>query len=455
MAFIRTNSNYINKKAKTKQYVPKNESGNSGVRAAMTNMGMDNSKIGWKDGAVTYNHQSFKPSSVEDGVSYAPMSDIQDFVNGIYKAEGKNPMRATDYVAPAGLGDISYSDNGMVSVGGENIPVLYMDGDRAVVDENDLNKAYAKLMNNLGMQKSEDMYDDWYGKFGSNLRDAYADLTSDKPWSYNPETDPAYQAYSNMYRREGERAYRDAAAKMATKNNGNMTSAAQTLANQQMLYYMSQLADRIPELAKNSYDRYKNEHAMKREAYDLLANSADSDWNKRTDMQKMAREDYKQASEAETKRDERLYNRWANEFKKQDNDDKLAENDRNAQKDVMDIAWNEAEKRGYFTDTEAQLWNIPKKEDGTYMTPNDIKIYNDKQYFNEATKPELNYKSDLTINELKEKYGLMDQNDAKKAARNYSNQVKLAGVKSAKSLYNSKELARYKNALKGSTAKQK
>ena len=99
--------------SKTKTQVPKDRSGNSGVRASMTNMGLDNSKIGWKDGYVTYQNLKFKPANVEDGVSYAPVSDIQSFVNSVYKTQGINPVRVTDYAAPAGMAGVSYSQNGV------------------------------------------------------------------------------------------------------------------------------------------------------------------------------------------------------------------------------------------------------------------------------------------------------------------------------------------------------
>ncbi len=441
------------RKAKTKQYVPTYPDGSKGVRATMNNMGLDNSKIGWKDGSVTYGKISFKPSAVKDGVSYAPTSDIQGFVNDIYRSEGKNPVRVTDYVSPSGLGSVSYSNNGMVSVGGENIPILYMDGDRAVVDSNLLDSAYNKLSKKTGIDSAADMYGGWRSRYGGRLDTAYGNMTSDKKWSYNPETDPAYQAYSRMYQREGERAYRDAAAKMASrKNNGGMTSAAQTLANSQLAYYMSKLTDMIPELEKNSYERYMDEYQKSKDAYNALADMANADWNKAESAQKLAREDYRNSVQNEE-------NRTDNEIKRRENLYKLSENERNANADIQNAAWDNAEKRGFFTEEEAKLWNIPKKEDGTYMTPNDIKILNDVQYFNEASKPQLDYKSEIDLNELREKYDQIRRNDAAKAAqskslasykydRQYSNSKNLAAYRYNRQLANSKAMADYKESIK-------
>lgn len=426
------------RKAKKKQYVPTNSDGNAGVRATMNNMGLDNSKIGWKNGEVTYGNKSFKPAEVKDGVSYASVADIQGFVNDIYKSEGKNPVRVTDYVSPAGMGSISYSQNGIVSVGGEEIPILYMDGDRAVADEKDIDNAYKKLMQKTGLQTAEDIDADWKNNYKNRLDTAYGDMSGIKEWSYNPETDPVYQAYSDMYRREGERAYRDAAAKVASKkNNGGMTSAAQTLANRQLAYYLSMLTDKLPELAENSYERYKDDYRRKQDAYTLLAEEAEKDWNRRTSEQKLAREDYRQSLENER-------NRTESESKRLDSELERAENIRKASYEAQKNAWENAEKRGYFTEEEAKLWNIPKDKDGFYLTPNDIKINTDVQYFNEATKPQLAYKSDLNINELLEKYRMQKENDAVKAAQQRAN----TAYRLSQQLENSKKLAAYKESIK-------
>ena len=61
----------------------------------------------------------------------------------------------------------------------------------------------------------------------------------------------------------------------------------------------------------------------------------------------------------------------------------------------LENAWNNAIQRGYFTDAEAKLLNIPKKANGEYLKPIDVKINNDKQYYNDVTMPQLKYKAKL------------------------------------------------------------
>lgn len=424
---------------------------NVSVRAQMNNMGLDNSKIGWDNGYVTYDNFRFKPSSVKDGVSYAPISDVNEVVDQVYKSQGKDPVRITDYVSPAGLDGISYSANGRVAVGGENIPVLYMDGDRAVVNRSDLDAAYEKLLNRTGVKTTQQLYDGWNSRYGNAVDKAYSDMAGYGAWSYNPETDPAYQAYKNMYEREGERAYRDAAAKLASKNNGNMTSAAQTVANSQLAYYMSMLADRIPELQKNSYDRYKNGYDMKRQNYEALKARADSDWSRQNEINNTAKSDYKNWQDYERQRtvnaqDDALYaqNYRMNDLNAEAKQDEITRNRNASEQEILDYAWKNAENRGYFTRAEAELLNIPQDENGNYLTPNEIKIRNDIQYFNEATKPQLQFKNDLdwenTSRELGAKYGY----EGDLQASGYAQKNALSAANASRSLSNSKALAKYR-----------
>lgn len=420
------------------------------VRAQLNNMGLDNSKIGWDNGYVTYDDFRFKPSEVKDGVSYASVSDVNEFADRIYKSQGKNPVRITDYPSPGGLGGISYSANGRVAVGGENIPVLYMDGDRAVVDRSDLDAAYEKLMNKTGVKTAQQLYDDWNERYGEAVDKAYGDMSGYGEWSYNPETDPAYTAYKNMYEREGERAYRDAAAKIASKNNGNMTSAAQTAANSQLAYYMSMLADRIPELQKNSYERYKNGYEMKKQNYETLKAMADDDWSKRNKINDTAKTDYKNQLDFERQRtvnaqNDALYaqNSLMNDLSAEAKRNEITRNRNASEQEILDYAWKNAENRGYFTAAEAAALNIPQDENGNYLTPNEIKIRNEIQYFNEASKPQLQFKSDLDLESALKQLRTKYEYEQMLKAADYAEKVKTA----ARSLNNSKALARYRYNL--------
>ncbi len=426
--------------AKSKITEPSDGYGNTGVRAAMINMGLDNSKIGWDNGYVTYNNMRFKPSNLEDGTSYAPRKEIQSFVNSIYKQEGKTPVKVTDYAAPAGLGSISYSPDSGVMVDGKSVPILYMDQDRAVVDEMALNEAYEALKNRLGIKTTSELYNEWEKDYKKRADRAYDEIKNYKEWEYNPEEDPSYKAYSEAYKREGERAYRDAAARLIARNNGNMTSAAQTVANQQLAYYMEQLADKIPELSKNSYERYKEGLDRKIDNYNILASQAQNAWEKLIKTNELAKEDYKNQRENERKRTEDAKADLTTDYKNQELLAALVQKE-------YDNAFKNAEARGYFTQEEARLLQIPQNEEGRYLTPNEIKIKNEVQYFNEVLVPQLDYESLLALNRSLSEIASKRQTSLALAGANHAYDMDLASHKSELDMEKGKEIAEFKKEL--------
>lgn len=82
------------------------------------------------------------------------------------------------------------------------------------------------------------------------------------PFSWSKEEDPAYSAYAKQYRREGQRATADAIAQAAALTGGQVSTAAATAASQAGDYYAGQLADVIPQLYENAYQRYLSDYSL-------------------------------------------------------------------------------------------------------------------------------------------------------------------------------------------------
>lgn len=128
-------------------------------------------------------------------------------------------------------------------------------------------------------QKQPSTVQDWQQKMYSYSQylNPYQDQIGQKvdaimnrgPFSYNPDTDPAWQAYQKAYAREGERAYNDALAKLSARTGGLASSYAGQQAQQTYNGYMQQMTDKIPELYKLAYDMYSSDAA--RDINDLNA----------------------------------------------------------------------------------------------------------------------------------------------------------------------------------------
>lgn len=90
------------------------------------------------------------------------------------------------------------------------------------------------------------------------------DMTNYGSFSYDPESDPVYGSYKKAYRREGDRAAKNALGVAASATGGRPSSYAVTAASQANDYYASKLADVIPQLYEQAYNRYLAEFNRKR-----------------------------------------------------------------------------------------------------------------------------------------------------------------------------------------------
>lgn len=93
-------------------------------------------------------------------------------------------------------------------------------------------------------------------------------LSPREEFSYDPENDPSFQAYRKAYLREGERASANALAQASAASGGMPSSYAVTAAQQAGNYYAGQLADIIPTLEQNAYQRYLDRYTQEQQRFE-------------------------------------------------------------------------------------------------------------------------------------------------------------------------------------------
>ena len=93
-------------------------------------------------------------------------------------------------------------------------------------------------------------------------------------FSYDPQSNPLYQQYKDMYIRNGRMAMTDTMGKAAAMTGGYGNSYAQTAGQQIYQQYLDQLNDRVPELQQLAYRQYADEEARDLAALDR-ANAAE------------------------------------------------------------------------------------------------------------------------------------------------------------------------------------
>ena len=141
-------------------------------------------------------------------------------------------------------------------------------------------------------------------KYGDRIEALLTAMENREPFQfeYNYQTDPEYQAYRKAALREGQRATQDTMGQAAAMTGGRPSSYAVSAAGQQGNYYAAQIADKIPELAQQAYNRayqqYMDEFSQKMQTAGLMQSQQQADYNRLTDEvqnQRLLRDEESQA----------------------------------------------------------------------------------------------------------------------------------------------------------------
>lgn len=263
--------NQEEEKIKTTDTASKREDGTVGIRTTLNNMGFSNNRIGYNesDGTVTLDNRTLmKPTFLDSdaGVSYASEKDIQKSLVNFFKDSNDPIVRVSDaYSAAAGkyglsADALSYS-NGTVSIGGKPLDILYIDDTgKSWAFKSAVEDSATTYADTAGVQSPTALAQTYAQRYLSDAVELAKDLKTRDAFSYDPDSDPVYQAYKEKYLLEGERASRDAMANYATLTGGYTNSAAATAGAQAELYYAQQLSNAIPTLAEQAYARYHNQY---------------------------------------------------------------------------------------------------------------------------------------------------------------------------------------------------
>lgn len=116
-----------------------------------------------------------------------------------------------------------------------------------------------------------------------NRRDQLLGQLEGSKFSYDPNTDPVWQAYQKQYRREGQRATEDTLGRTAAMTGGVPSSYAVTAAAQAGNNYAAQLSDRLPQMYQDAYNRYLKEYERQLGLADTYNGLGQQDYNRYRD----------------------------------------------------------------------------------------------------------------------------------------------------------------------------
>ncbi len=314
----------------TKKTVPKREDGQVGIRATLNNMGFSDSQIGYDGatGTVTLNGKNLmKPGYLDEdaGVSYARESDIQKSLVNLYQGTSNPVVRVSDaYSTAAGKYGLSADaltyGNGTVSLGGKPLEILYIDNEgKAWVRQDTVQSAVAAYADGAGVMSPTDLAKKYENAYLSDVRTLANRLYGQADFSYDPESDPVFQAYRNHYLREGARASRGAVADYAALTGGFENSAAATAGAQARQYYAQKLTDTLPELAEQAYQRYIEKYQTDLSLLDRMVKIYDTAYENAASANESQRNNANLSAKSNVERDRNAWEKnWEEKLNQQE-----------------------------------------------------------------------------------------------------------------------------------------
>ncbi|MCQ2439776.1 MAG: hypothetical protein MJ074_08445 [Oscillospiraceae bacterium] len=124
----------------------------------------------------------------------------------------------------------------------------------------------------------------YVSKYQDKINALATEILGQRPFSYDPETDPLYSQYRKQYTREGQRAAADTLGQAAAMTGGMPSTAAIAASQQAGDYYAAQMADKIPELQQLAYGMYLQDQQTQRQNLEMLQALENGDYGRYTDL---------------------------------------------------------------------------------------------------------------------------------------------------------------------------
>lgn len=121
-------------------------------------------------------------------------------------------------------------------------------------------------------------------QYDAQIQQLLNEVVNPEAFSYNPNNDSTYLQYRDQYTQNGKLAMEDAIGQAAALSGGYGNSYAQSVGQQTYNQYMSELANKIPELEELAYSRYQNELASKQNALNALMDVENTDYSRYKDL---------------------------------------------------------------------------------------------------------------------------------------------------------------------------
>lgn len=139
----------------------------------------------------------------------------------------------------------------------------------------------AKLRQNLSETQAKKPA--YTSRWKDELESTLGQMNSHKPFTYDPESDPMYGAYRDLYVQGGRRAMEDTMGKAAALTGGYGNSYAQQVGQQAYDGYLQGLGEKLPELYGLALNTYTREEDALKNRYQALGDQEDREYKQYLD----------------------------------------------------------------------------------------------------------------------------------------------------------------------------
>ena len=191
------------------------------------------------------------------------------------------------------------------------------------------------------------------------INDSISNIVNRDPFSYDADSDTAYQAYLQRATAAGDKAYADNLGGMSAMTGGRPNSWAGTVASQARNQYVLQAQEAVIQFEDRAYNRYQNETQDMYNMVDMLNNQDQSAYSRYRD----SITDTKDYADMVMRLDDRDFQRYQqkvdNSFKIFDAETKQYEGALNFKKDQIAQAIDRTQLNGYVNNQDSIVLGVP------------------------------------------------------------------------------------------------
>lgn len=240
----------------------------------------------------------------------------------------------------------------------------------------------------MAVNKNEKETETKAPKYSSNYTSAIKDnltkVMSNGRFSYNADSDKLFGQYKDSYEKAGQKAMEDTVGNASLLTGGYANSYAVTAGQQAYNEYMQKLSDKIPELEKRAYERYRDDEDSAYRRLGTLMELENTDYGRYRD--EIGDYNANRQFEYNKSKDEIAQKNRDQEFEREkfESDRKYArdvyENDRDYARSVTDSDRSYELKKNASGDKEIDSDKFSPQDAYEFISKYNDKIYSDEEF---------------------------------------------------------------------------